>query len=37
LDEPAFDALGVTAGERKPVDVAQVSLVRARLEKARSL
>jgi hypothetical protein len=33
LDEPAFDALGVTAGEHEAV----VSLVRALFEKAKSV
>jgi len=37
LDEVVFDVLGLTAGEREAVYEAVVSLVRARLEKARNL
>lgn len=37
LDEVVFDVLGLTAGEREAVYEAVVSLVRARLEKAKSL
>jgi hypothetical protein len=36
LDEVVFEVLGLTAGEREAVYDALVSLVRARLEKARS-
>jgi hypothetical protein len=37
LDEVVFDVLGLTAGEREAVYEAVVNLVRARLEKARSV
>jgi hypothetical protein len=37
LDDVVFDVLGLTAGEREAVYEAVVELVRARLEKARSL
>jgi hypothetical protein len=37
LDDVVFDVLGLTAGEREAVYEAVVSLVRARLEKARSV
>jgi hypothetical protein len=37
LDEAVFDVLGLTAGEREAVYEAVVNLVRARLEKARSV
>jgi hypothetical protein len=37
LDEVVFDVLGLTAGEREAVYEAVVELVRARLEKARSV
>ncbi len=37
LDEVVFDMLGLTAGEREAVYEAVVNLVRARLEKARSV
>jgi hypothetical protein len=37
LDEVVFDVLGLTAGEREAVYEAVVALVRARLEKARSV
>ena len=37
LDEVVFDVLGLTAGEREAVYEAVVTLVRARLEKARSV
>jgi hypothetical protein len=37
LDEVVFDVLGLTAGERDAVYEAVVALVRARLEKARSV
>jgi hypothetical protein len=37
LDDVVFDVLGLTAGEREAVYEAVVALVRARLEKARSV
>jgi hypothetical protein len=37
LDEVVFDVLGLTAGEREAVYEAVIELVRARLEKAKSL
>jgi hypothetical protein len=37
LDEVVFDVLGLRAGEREAVYEAVVNLVRARLEKARSV
>jgi hypothetical protein len=37
LDEVVFDVLGLTAGEREAVYEAVVNLVRARLERARSV
>jgi hypothetical protein len=37
LDEVVSDVLGLTAGEREAVYEAVVNLVRARLEKARSV
>ena len=37
LDGAVFDVLGLTAGEREAVYEAVVNLVRARLEKARSV
>jgi hypothetical protein len=37
LDEVVFDVLGLTAGEREAVYEAVVDLVRARLERARSV
>jgi hypothetical protein len=37
LDEVVFDVLGLTAGEREAVYEAVINLVRARLEKARSV
>jgi hypothetical protein len=37
LDEVVFDVLGLTVGEREAVYEAVVNLVRARLEKARSV
>ncbi|MDZ7337127.1 MAG: BREX-1 system adenine-specific DNA-methyltransferase PglX [candidate division KSB1 bacterium] len=37
LDEVVFDVLGLTAGEREAVYEAVVNLVRARLEKAKSV
>jgi hypothetical protein len=37
LDEVVFDVLGLTAGEREAVYEAVVTLVHARLEKARSV
>jgi hypothetical protein len=37
LDEVVFDVLGLTAAEREAVYEAVVNLVRARLEKARSV
>lgn len=37
LDDVVFDVLGLTAGERKAVYEAVIELVRARLEKARSV
>ena len=37
LDDVVFDVLGLTAGEREAVYEAVVELVRARLEKARSV
>ncbi|MEM4725044.1 MAG: hypothetical protein QXP01_08550 [Candidatus Hadarchaeum sp.] len=37
LDDFVFDVLGLTAGEREAVYEAVVELVRARLEKARSV
>jgi type I restriction-modification system DNA methylase subunit len=37
LDDVVFDVLGLTAGEREAVYEAVISLVRARLEKARSI
>jgi hypothetical protein len=37
LDDVVFDVLGLTAGEREAVYEAVVTLVRARLEKARSV
>jgi hypothetical protein len=37
LDDVVFDMLGLTAGEREAVYEAVVELVRARLEKARSV
>jgi hypothetical protein len=37
LDEVVFDVLGLTAGEREAVYEAGINLVRARLEKARSV
>jgi hypothetical protein len=37
LDEVVFEVLGLTAGEREAVYEAVVSLVRARLEKAKSV
>lgn len=37
LDEVVFDVLGLTAGEREAVYKAVINLVRARLEKARSV
>jgi hypothetical protein len=37
LDDAVFDVLGLTSGEREAVYEAVISLVRARLEKARSV
>lgn len=37
LNEVVFDVLGLTAGQREAVYEAVVELVRARLEKARSV
>ena len=37
LDDVVFDALGLTQGEREAVYEAVVTLVRKRLEKARSV
>ena len=37
LDDVVFDVLGLTAGEREAVYEAVIELVRARLEKARSV
>ena len=37
LDDVVFDVLGLTPGEREAVYEAVGSLVRARLEKARSV
>ncbi len=37
LDDVVFDVLGLTSGEREAVYEAVVELVRARLEKARSV
>ncbi|MDW8075851.1 MAG: hypothetical protein RMK00_08795, partial [Bacteroidota bacterium] len=37
LDDVVFDVLGLTQGEREAVYEAVVALVRARLEKARSV
>jgi len=37
LDEVVFDVLGLAAGEREAVYEVAVELVRARLEKARSV
>ena len=37
LDEAAFGMLGLTAGEREAVYEAVVSLIRTRLEKAKSV
>ncbi|GIW45212.1 MAG: hypothetical protein KatS3mg077_2494 [Candidatus Binatia bacterium] len=37
VDDVVFDVLGLTAGERKAVYEAVIELVRARLEKARSV
>jgi hypothetical protein len=37
LDDVVFDVLGLTSGEREAVCEAVVSLVRARLEKAKSV
>ncbi|GIV86887.1 MAG: hypothetical protein KatS3mg054_0916 [Chloroflexus sp.] len=37
LDDIVFDVLGLTAGEREAVYEAVIELVRARLEKARSV
>ncbi len=37
LDDVVFDVLGLTSGEREAVYEAVVNLVRARLEKARSV
>lgn len=37
LDDVVFDILGLTAGEREAVYEAVIELVRARLEKAKSV
>jgi hypothetical protein len=37
LDDVVFDVLGLTAGEREAVYEAVIELVRARLEKAKSV
>jgi len=37
LDKVVFSVLGLTAGEREAIYEAVVELVRARLEKARSV
>jgi hypothetical protein len=37
LNEVVFDVLGLTAGEREAVYEAVVELVRARLERTRSM
>lgn len=37
LDDVVFDVLGLTSGEREAVYEAVIELVRARLEKARSV
>jgi hypothetical protein len=37
MNEAAFDVLGLTAGKREALYEAVVSLIRTRLEKARSV
>ncbi|MDW8285727.1 MAG: hypothetical protein RML47_06460, partial [Bacteroidota bacterium] len=37
LDDVVFDVLGLTQGEREAVYEAVINLVKARLEKARSI
>ncbi|MCX7905991.1 MAG: hypothetical protein N2561_00420 [Bacteroidetes bacterium] len=37
LDDVVFDVLGLTQGEREAVYEAVINLVKARLEKARSV